>query len=1302
MGINTLTPRYLNLDNDSRIIAAQEMIDALNVRVSADEGGNQGVVKNIKGNTNLTGTGLAPSTISGTNKIVGCYEHEASNRFFVFVRNSLGLNSIHEMAQGGSTFTRIIQSAFIYLDESSPINIDGVVINENLYLYFTDGVNEPQKVNVDTVKAVGTYPASNAESAVLKSAPHAPTYAYSTDSTKEHNELYGKSFQFAYQYVYNDGEVSAIGEYTENTVGSNTLYDISDTESFKNRDNKITLQLGTGTLGISTVVSDIRIFFRSPENNTMFYVGEFTFTEVFNGVDFYNDKSYSVVSDSEFNKTQDNVPKRAQAQTIAANRLFYGNYTEGFDKGAVSATLSNVYQPLTVFEQLPAAIDNPAATTTLTIAIDTTDVESKLNGTDSITTLVNVDANVSVKSTEARLVSVKEADGTTTWKVMQSVDSEAGTAGKETLLYIDDFNFNELHSIAATTSFSTYNTNLAAAINGGSVSPRINYGKVYYRTTLHDTLLNFDNGSVTFDVTAAATTDGILITLTPASFNISGGKVKETNRITFNSSTYDYNYTLSDTFTATAADNYVSYVKFRGNTSSYSIGDSPNRTFKNGDNHSFGVVFEDTLGRTTGVYEIGSINVPQLSTRAAGERGVASIESTLSASGLDADLVNYFYVYSGGNSIGDYLQYSIADAFVIDSTKSEDSAEDAIYLGLRTLQGKSDSYGASKDLSYSHTKGDKLRVISYQDVDGVRIYPSDLVFEINESKEVTEDIFTTIGTYHEQRALGQFIVVKDIDTVGFSRSEVSVNGGFWGNNTIVEFFSPVKEQTTKIYRALSGKYSVATHLGNTQLLTEGNAWYKQRNIIMPVGLTGVGNAWNTAPSIHFVESMQYSESDASTKGDLGGKPYAVIDREREYNRFSSLTYSEPQAADAAQLFLSSFNASLANFQDYELSYGGIFGLVNMSDSITLLQSDKISRVPVGRNILSTGSGSGFVTQTSEILGLQQHYPIEAGINEDRNAFLKSNGSVYAVDAVRGKIVSLGAGGMSVLSDNSVSSWVEGRSDDMLAASSYSVKIGEDRRNGEIVFSLTDSNSAYEKSIVYSVGLGKFTSFVEYTSDFYGNLGNRFLQIKDNFVYEADTNALHSNFFGVQGEAYIQGVFAQDPTSRKVFNSIGVDATQSPSAVLSTIDQEVAMPAGAFALKEGVYYSSVPREEGTSQFISLGEVASEADPSITFVNKVNRLPFRMGGDVYKLVGGTLTSLAGVTVDSVSSARVLTVTNGGAVTAGDVLAVKGEAVDGDPLRGAYAEVKVVFNTTSALELFALSAHTSESGLHNNSQQ
>ena len=73
MGINTLTPRYLNLDNDSRIIAAQEMVDALNVRVSADDGGDgveSGVVSGVgvgveSGVVSGVGVGVASGVVSG-------------------------------------------------------------------------------------------------------------------------------------------------------------------------------------------------------------------------------------------------------------------------------------------------------------------------------------------------------------------------------------------------------------------------------------------------------------------------------------------------------------------------------------------------------------------------------------------------------------------------------------------------------------------------------------------------------------------------------------------------------------------------------------------------------------------------------------------------------------------------------------------------------------------------------------------------------------------------------------------------------------------------------------------------------------------------------------------------------------------------------------------------------------------------------------------------------------------------------------------------------------------------------------
>jgi len=1288
------------------------MIDALNVRVSADEGGNQGVVKNIKGNTNLTGTGLVPSNVLGTNTIVGCYEHEATNRFFVFVHNSLGYNTVHELEQGSNSFTRIIESTKIILTTTDALHIDGMLVDGSLHLYFTNGTDEPQKVNVDhDVALLGTYPASQNEAQVMKVAPFAPVVSISTDSSKKSNELYGKAFQFAMQWVYRDGEVSAIGEYSTPIAGLNTLDYLSTSLHYKRQDNKISLGTPFGTLGLGlgTTIPFVRIFYKKPEDNTMYYIGEFEPSELISGIDFYNDKSYPAVSDSEYNKTTDNVPKSAKAQVIAANRLFYANYKEGFDKATVSATLSVNYAEEGLNDELEVTVVRSGSSAVqeenIGLNIDTSAVQTLVGGSSISTTIDFIFGYLAVRENTQRGITFFKSDGTTVKKTFVASDNDASNSPSAVYnrnLYITNKNFSSSNSISAPT-YSDYNTNLAAALDGQTFSLDISGGSSAYDNGISPNTwglwsAQFDNGSVSFSITAVATATGVDLSIRPTSFAVSGTRAILSDGLLI-TSYRDYVTSLSGVYGTTAGDRFA-LVQLAENFSSVGAGSAQNRTFKSGESHSIGVVFEDGLGRTSGVYELGSVDVDRKSERV--NKGSASIDVTLSASNLDTDFTRYFYVYSGGNNIADYVQYSVPSAFVKSATKVDESIGDTIYVSLRALQGAENSYGSASDLQYSYTEGDRLRIISYEELES-RQYPSDFEFEVKGVETIEADSFE-LGTaqYEEKIHNGQFLVLEaNLSAAGFTYTDVFASNSDWGKDVIVEIYSPSKESDVKVYYAIEGKYDISGvfgALGQIQNLTEGNAWYKKRALKFAVS----GTSEEFAEETYSVESSQYFDGDDATKGKLGGKPYAVLPNEREHQRISSLTYSEPQAADAAQLFFSSFNASLANFQDYELSYGGIFGLVDLSDSITLLQSDKVSRIPVGRNILSTGSGSGFVTQTSEVLGLQQHYPIEAGINEDREAFLKSNGTVYAVDAVRGKIISLGAGGIKVLSDEGVSSWVEGRSDDMLAAASYSVKIGQDKRNGEIIFSLTDSDNAYEKSIVYSEGLGKFTSFADYTSDFYGTLGNRFLQIRGNLVYEADTNALYSNFFGTQGEAYIKGVFNQAPTSRKVFNSIGVDATQSPSAALSTIDQEVAIPAGAFALKEGVYYSSVPREEGTSQFISLGEVASETDPSITFVNKVNRLPFRMGGDVYKLVGGTLTSLAGVTVDSVSSARVLTVTNGGAVTAGDVLAVKGEAVDGDPLRGAYAEVKVVFDTTSALELFALSAHTSESGLHNNSQQ
>ena len=54
MAVIKNTPRYLNKDNDSKILQSVEMPSASNIKVTTDASGNSGVIKNIKGNTAIS------------------------------------------------------------------------------------------------------------------------------------------------------------------------------------------------------------------------------------------------------------------------------------------------------------------------------------------------------------------------------------------------------------------------------------------------------------------------------------------------------------------------------------------------------------------------------------------------------------------------------------------------------------------------------------------------------------------------------------------------------------------------------------------------------------------------------------------------------------------------------------------------------------------------------------------------------------------------------------------------------------------------------------------------------------------------------------------------------------------------------------------------------------------------------------------------------------------------------------------------------------------------------------------------
>lgn len=1288
MGINTLTPRYLNLDNDSRIVAPQEMIDALNIRVSADASGNQGVVKNIKGSSTVA---YDTTPFTGENQVVGTYEHEGTNRLFVFVWNSNGHHSIYQMVQGGTQFTLAVRSQHITMT-NNPLHISAMVVSGDTFLYFTDGQGEPQKINVDTGIAIGSYP-TDGESNVMKLSPLAPQVRYLNDTTRTTNDLLGKSFQFALQYVFRDGEVSAIGEYSSNTVSYNTLNDIYSNAEYDLGFNQIKIQInGVLGIGLGTTIPKLRLHYRDVQDNTMFYVGEYTYAELFAEVDFFNDGSYSVVSDSEYNKLQDAVPRVAQAQAISANRLMYGNYKEGFDKEDIDATLVADYSSEAINFRMFETADSGQLTNE--VVLNTDSIASSLAGQNINFILdYSTDGYTYTKSATESITIKNVAETTTLFTTV------AGNVKFE----VPRTRFLKSNTITAPTTQADFNTKLAAKVDGLTVTNTITNTAIVNQFWAVYPNYNINwNGTVTQKISATVVGNTVVLTQKVTDFSLFTTTISKDSGSGMTEITASAR--VSDSAALGIAGTVSGFHRHRGASTAFL--EQAQRTFKTGETHSIGLVLEDSLGRTSGVYELGSVSVAPLGDRVIGERGTASITVTPTTTIANADFTRYFYVYSGGNTKSDFIQYGVAEALKADAAATDLDILNSnnIYVSLRGLQGQKQSYSETKDFKYEFSEGDKMRVISYLDTNGVRQYPTNITWDVNSI--ATIDVAGQLDGDAASLETGEFLVLdnnEDLD--GFGLSDIGNASNLWANDVIFEIYSRKKAQTTKIYRAMSPKYPIA-EINNAKVLTDGNAWYKQRQL----NFSNSSNTSGLSPRVHYVESKQFSDTDSTTDAELGGKPYAVINSEKEQHRISSVTYSDPQLADSSQNNLSSFNNSLANFNDYEMNYGGIFGMVDSGDALTLLQSDKVSRIPVSRQILSTGSGSTMITQSTDILGLQQHYPINTGINEDRTAFLKADGIVYIVDVTRAKIVGFSGSGIKILSDNSVSSYVETTCSSMLAdADGYFVSIGQDRLNNEIIFSLQNKPFTYTKSLILSIGLDKFTSFVDYTSNYYATLGMRSFGFRDSTGgaiptgQELGVNAVHGNFYGTQYDATITSVFNSNPTSRKVFNSIGVDATANPSATLSTIDQEVSMTEGSFSAKEGVFYSNVPREEGTSQFIMLGEVLLEADPNISFAHKVNRLPFRLGGDVYKLSGGVMVAMAGVTAKALVDARTIDMNgNAGSVAAGDILGVKGASVDGDPMRGAYGEIKLTFNDTTAFELFSLSASTSESGLHNNSQQ
>ena len=489
------------------------------------------------------------------------------------------------------------------------------------------------------------------------------------------------------------------------------------------------------------------------------------------------------------------------------------------------------------------------------------------------------------------------------------------------------------------------------------------------------------------------------------------------------------------------------------------------RTFKSGANHDFGIVYYDERGRHGFVNHLKSVYVPGYSDA---ERGAAKGKASIQIQLLHDPpswAHSYKIAYSKNTSIDRFVQYTAGGAFVKSSDIDDDQGQN-IYVSLNYLQNHPISYVGSFgarpseggiDL-YKFTPGDRVRIISYETQGETRNYPLKYEFEVVDSVLLGIDENPLVSnegadSTPDERHKGSFLVIRDNQNAnGFTYADVKEGFAKWGNNAIIEIYSPAKERDEDdlIYYEIGDTYKIVKKDDGTLVhafgglhLKTGDVFFRPhavnvrpneepqegqfanqsgfRDLLVNTKDSENVNASKPRFRRFFLESEAANDT-FSSDSDFQGRPNFVLEDAVETTREATITYSDPSNPASRKFNYGSFNPSLANFKDLPESFGDIHYMASLDDSVFVIQTDKCVSVPVGRNIVQSLDGGSQLTSSRDVLGSELVHSGVAGCDYNPESVVVKDGTFFFAHKSLGKIFMVERGVITDISSEGMGSF----------------------------------------------------------------------------------------------------------------------------------------------------------------------------------------------------------------------------------------------------------------------------------------
>jgi hypothetical protein len=335
----------MNKDLDERLVPDGEFIDALNITIDTAGGSNIGSVSNSLGNSKVSDIQAIVEnegiTYIGSNpKTIGSVTFEANNLIYWMVVSDT-FEAIFEYSEIFSSTSIVLMRTDGLLGFNKNYPITGInyipeTTGEGPFLYWTDGINPPRRINISRAKSYVTDDVRMLEdiNVILRPPLYAPKINLSFDpAVSVSNNIQDKFLYFSYRFRYTDNQYSSLAPFSAVAFQANSFsydYATGDNKGMLNKYNKVDITFDTG----NEFVQEIQVLFFDTFSLNVSIIDNYNKVDL--NIDdnfrstivFSANKIYTPLESSEVTRLFDNVPLTAKAQDIIGNRLLYGNYVQ--------------------------------------------------------------------------------------------------------------------------------------------------------------------------------------------------------------------------------------------------------------------------------------------------------------------------------------------------------------------------------------------------------------------------------------------------------------------------------------------------------------------------------------------------------------------------------------------------------------------------------------------------------------------------------------------------------------------------------------------------------------------------------------------------------------------------------------------------------------------------------------------------------------------------------------------------------------------------------------------------------------